>query len=132
MKNSRILFCASLGLIFIASDVFSVLFGEAGVFRLLSGLMNASVIVVIAWSGFGLGTAFAKPDLIYHNRNLVTLALVTWALASLLFRFTFEPEGSIVFAILPPLLAVFVLAVFAGKGLFVAESSATRGSDKES
>jgi len=131
MKNSRILFCASLGLIFIASDLFAVLFGEAGVFRLLSGLMNAAVIVVIAWSGFGLGTAFARPNLTYHNRNLVTLALVTWGVASLLFRFTFEPEGSIVVAILPPLLAVFVLAVLAGKGLFVSASSANRGSDKE-
>lgn len=116
MKKSRIIFCASLGLIFMASDLFSVLFGEAGLLRLLNGLINAAVIVVIGWSGFGLGAVFGKQEAIYNNRNLVTLALITWVLASLLFRVTFEPDGSIIFAILPPLIVVFVLAIFAGKG----------------
>lgn len=115
MKKYRIIFCASLGLIFIASDLFAVVFGDPGVYRLLTGLFNAVVIMVIGWSGFGLGAAFTADNAHYNNRNLVTWSLVTWVVASILFRFTYEPDGSIIFAIFPPLLAVFVLAFFAGK-----------------
>ena len=116
MKKARILFCASLGFIFLASDIFAVMFGEASAFRVLTGLLNAAVFVVIGWSGFGLGAAFAKAQVIYNNRNLLSWSLVSWLLASLLFRFTYEPQGSIVFAILPPLVVVFVMAALAGKG----------------
>lgn len=115
MKKSRIIFCASLGLIFIASDLFAVLFGDPGLFHVLSGLLNALVIMLIAWSAFGLGAAFTGDKAHFNNRNLVTWALVTWALASIVFRFGYDPEGSIIFAIAPPLVIIFVLAFFAGK-----------------
>jgi len=98
-----------------ASDLFAMLFGDPGFYRVLTGLFNAVVIMAIGWSAFGLGAAFTKDNAHYNNRNLVTWSLITWVVASILFRFSYEPEGSIIFAIFPPLLAVFVLAFFAGK-----------------
>ena len=121
MRKARIIFCASLGLIFLASDLFAVFFGDAANFRLLTGLLNAAVVVVIGWSGFGLGAAFSKPQAVYKHRNLLTWSLLNWLVASILFRFTYEPEGSMVFAVLPPLLAVFVMAALAGKGPSVSD-----------
>lgn len=121
MKKARILFCASLGLIFLASDLFALMFGDANAFRLLTGLLNAAVIVVIGWSGFGLGAAFSSPHVVYNNRNLLTWSLLSWLLASILFHFTFDSDSSVVIAILPPLLAVFIMAAFAGKGPSVSD-----------